>query len=74
MWSNQRASPPAASLPELFADEGLVLALGNCLLPPAVPFAAAAPVRAASRAALFLLGESKVISPGSSLHQMWLFE
>ncbi len=57
MWGDQRAAPPAASLPELYTDAGLLPALAACLLPPGLPLDASQPMRLSSSAALFLLGE-----------------
>lgn len=60
MWAEQRASPPAASLPELFADAGLVPALCAWLLPPALPLDPDAALPQGARSALMLLGAHSV--------------
>ncbi len=56
VWGSQRAAPLAVSLPELFAEPGLLTALAACLLPPELLADTGVARQPASRAALLLLG------------------
>lgn len=56
MWANQRAAPLAVSLPEVYAEAGLLPALAAWLLPPALPLDPEARLPQGTRAALMLLG------------------
>jgi hypothetical protein len=56
IFAGQRAAPLAASLPDLYADTGLVPALARWLLPPRLPLDPAQPLPQGTRTALALLG------------------
>ena len=60
MFAGQQAAPLAASLPELYADTGLVTALARWLLPPRLPLDPAQPLPQGTRTALALMGGAPV--------------